>query len=246
MQQVDYGIDKPERVRALGMVGLVIMATGVGQFIALTGAVQAWPEMILSISLWIGILLFIGAAVMLWSSKSGKTSLAKSMMEDVKWTGAEKVLDVGCGRGLLTIMAARKVPDGSVTGIDVWSQEQLSENSLFGAEENARIERMNHLISFADGDAVSLEFSKNSFDKVISSLVIHGIAKRPDRDKAVEEMIRVLKPGGELAILDILHTREYEKVMVAKGMKNIRRSPMKFLYCMPTRYIIAEKATSGR
>lgn len=246
MQQVDYGIDKPERVRALGMVGFIIMATGVAQFIALTGSVQTWPEMILSICLWLGVLLFIGAGVMLWSSKSGKTSLAKAMVEEVKWTGSEQVLDVGCGRGLLTVMAARKVPDGNVTGVDVWSQEQLSENSLGNAEENARIERMNHLISFVDGDAVNLEFSKNSFDKVISSLALHGIAKRSERNKAVEEMIRVLKPGGELAILDILHTREYEQIMLAKGMKNLRRSPMKFLYCMPTRYIIAEKASSSR
>jgi arsenite methyltransferase len=246
MQQVDYGIDRPERVRALGMVGLVVMATGVASFIALAGSVTAWPELILSVCLWVGILLFIGAGVMLWSSKSGKFGLAHAMIEDLHWDGSEKVLDVGCGRGLLTIMAARKLPVGDVVGIDVWSQEHLSENSIQAAEENARIERMNQRVSFEDGDAINLGFSQNSFDKVISSLALHGIAKRPDRNKAVEEMIRVLKPGGELAILDILHTREYEKVMLAKGMKNLRRSPMKFLYCLPTRYIIAEKALPVR
>jgi SAM-dependent methyltransferase len=242
MQQVDYGIDKPERVRALGMVGLVIMATGVAQFIGLAGSVEVWPEMILSICLWIGILLFITAGVMLWSSKAGKFGLAHAMVEDLNWTGHEKVLDVGCGRGMLTILAARKVPVGDVVGVDTWSQEHLSENSMQGAEENARIERMNQRVTFEESEATSLGFSQNSFDKVVSSLAVHRIKKRSDRDKAVEEMIRVLRPGGELAILDILHTREYEKVMLQKGMKNLRRSPMKFLYCMPTRYIIAEKA----
>jgi SAM-dependent methyltransferase len=241
MKQVDYGIDKPERVRAFGMVGAILMSTGVAQFIALRGSVEVWPEMILSICLWIAILFFVVAGVMLWSSKTGKFGAAWQMIEALNWSGREKVLDVGCGRGLLTIMAARKLPIGEVTGIDIWSQEQLTDNFKEGAYENAMLERVTERIHFEDGDATKLEFSPNSFDKVISSLALHSIAKRSDRDKAIAEMIRVLKPGGEIAILDILHTGEYAQVLKAKGMLQIRRSPMKFLYCLPTRYVLAEK-----
>jgi ubiquinone/menaquinone biosynthesis C-methylase UbiE len=241
MKQVDYGIDKPERVRALGMVGLVLVATGIAQFVALRNSVKGWPELILSVCLWIAILLFIGAGVMLWSSKSGKRKLAAMMVDKMHWKGSESVLDVGCGRGLLTVLAGAKIPQGKILGIDTWSQDDLSENFIDAAYENARLEGMQDRANFEDGDAVKLQYGNSCFDKVVSSLAIHGIRKREDRDRAVAEMIRVLRPGGELAILDILHTREYERVMREKGMQKIQRSPMKFLYCMPTRYIIAEK-----
>ncbi|MDX2267188.1 MAG: class I SAM-dependent methyltransferase [Bryobacter sp.] len=241
MKQVDYGIDQPDRVRSLGMVGLVLMGTGVGQFIALQNSLVGWPEIILSICLWLAILLFVGAGVMLWSSKVGKYGMAFSMIQDLQWNGSERVLDVGTGRGLVAVMAARKAPFGNVVGIDTWSQEHLSENSMEGAQENATLERVSDRVQFEEGEAMCLNFSQNSFDVVVSSLALHTIRKRSDRTKAVEEMIRVLRPGGQLAIMDILHTREYEEVFRKKEMKNIRRSPMKLLYCLPTRFVIAEK-----
>ena len=152
MKTADYGIDKPERVRALAMVGLVLIGTGLSQFIALQASVEIWPELILSICLWIGVLLLIVAGVMLWSSKTGKFGLAWKMLEDMRWRGREKVLDVGCGRGLLTILAARKAPLGEILGIDIWSQEQLSENTREAAQENAEAERVTDRVRFEDGD----------------------------------------------------------------------------------------------
>ncbi len=238
---VDYGIDKPERVRALAMVGLVLIFTGLSQFMALQGAVEDWPELILSICLWLGVLLLIASGIMLWSSKSGKFTLATRMMEELKWRGREKVLDVGCGRGLLSIIAARKAPYGEVLGIDVWNQEQLSENTKETAYANAATERVSNLVRFEDGDVTSLRFAPNSFDKIVSSLTMHAIGSRDVRNKAIVNLVKYLRPGGEIAILDILHSREYEKIFKQQGLKNIRHSPMKFLYCMPTRYVIAEK-----
>ncbi len=246
MKTVEYGIDKPERVRAFAMVGVMLIATGLSQFIALRGSVEIWPELILSICLWVGLLLILVAGIMLWSSRSGKYGLAWKMLEDMSWIGKEHVLDVGCGRGLLTILAARKVPIGTVTGIDIWSQEQLSDNTKEAAVENARLERVSERVKFEDGDVTKLGFSANNFDKIISSLCLHGIGSRLERNKAVVNLIRILKPGGEIAIMDILHTREYKIVFEKQGLKNIRRSPMKFLYCLPTRYVIGYKPVMDR
>lgn len=242
MKTADYGIDKPEKVRSLAMTGLVLIGTGLAQFIALQGSVEIWPELILSFCLWIGVILLIIAGVMLWSSKSGKFGLAASMVEDMKWRGRERVLDVGCGRGLLAIMAARKAPMGEVLGIDIWSQESLSQNTKEGAAENAEMERVGDRVRFEDGDVTDLKFGPACFDKIVSSFCLHAIGSRKERNRAVVRMIKLLKPGGEIAILDILHTKEYRAVFEENGLKNIRRSPMKFLYFLPTRFVIGEKS----
>lgn len=241
MKTADYGIDKPERVRALGMVGLVLIGTGLAQFIALQGDVEDWPELVLSVCLWLGVLCLVSAGIMLWSSKSGKYGLAWKMLEELKWRGREKVLDVGCGKGLVAILAARKAPFGDVIGMDVWSQEQLSDNTKEAAMENAVTERVSDRVRFEDGDVTALTYGPNAFDKIVSSLCLHAVGKRSVRNKAVVELIKRLRPGGEIAILDILHSREYEKIFREQGLKNIRHSKMAFLYCMPARYVIGEK-----
>lgn len=241
MTQIDYGIDKPERVRAFGMTGVVLIAAGLATFIALRQELDIWPELILQVCMWVGVILILISGIMLWSSKSGKFGLAWSMINDLNWLGRERVLDVGCGRGLLTVLAAKKVPIGEITGIDIWDQEQLSDNYRDAAIKNASLERVSERVQFEDVNVLELSYKSASFDKVISSLCLHGIASRKDRTKALEQMVRVLKPGGELAILDVLHTREYVDTLERMGFKNIRRSPMKFLYCLPTRYLIASK-----
>jgi 2-polyprenyl-3-methyl-5-hydroxy-6-metoxy-1,4-benzoquinol methylase len=245
MKIADYGIDKPERVRGLGMVGLVLIGTGLAAFIGLQGSVEDWPELILTICLWLGVLCWIGAGIMLWSSKSGKIILATRMVNELRWMGREKVLDVGCGRGLLTILCARKAPQGEIIGIDTWSSEHLTDNTIEGARENAATERVDHLVRFEDGDATDLRYGHNSFDKIVSSLCLHAIGSRPIRNKAVTHLVKMVRPGGEIAILDILHTREYMKIFQQQGLKNIRRSKMTMLYCLPTRYVIGEKKLAG-
>jgi len=241
MAYVDYGIDKPDRVRSFGMIGVVLISLGVSTFVALRDVEESWPLTILAVSLWVGVLLIVVAGILLWSSRSGKFGFAWHMVEQLNWTGHEKVLDVGCGRGLLSIIAARKVPLGNVVGIDVWSQEDLSGNTSEAARRNAQLEGVGDRVTFEDGDARKLNFQKACFDKVVSCLALHSIGSRKERNDAVKELIRVLKPGGQLAILDILHSGEYVNVMEAAGFRNVHRSKMKFLYCLPTRYIIGFK-----
>lgn len=245
MAQVDYGIDKPERVRSLAMTGVILIATGLAQFIALRQLEADWPVMVLSICLWVGLLLIAVAGIMVWSSRSGKYGMAWQMIEAMNWVGQERVLDVGCGRGLLTVIAAQKVPLGHVVGIDIWSQEELSENTMDAAARNAMLENVGGRVSFEDGDARKTNFQRGSFDKVISSLALHGIGSRTERNTAVKELLRVLKPGGEIAVMDVLHVGEYVSVMEAAGIKIAKQSSMKFLYCLPTRYVIGHKPLMG-
>ena len=98
----------------------------------------------------------------------------------------DRVLDVGCGTGVVSITAARL--GAHATGLD------LTPELLERARENARISEV--AIEFHEGDVESLPFGNESFDVVLSQFG-HMFAPRPE--VAVSEMLRVLKPNGAIA-----------------------------------------------
>jgi SAM-dependent methyltransferase len=111
----------------------------------------------------------------------------------------EAVLDVGCGAGVDTLIAAMMVgPHGRVVGID------LIPEMLARSTENLRKTSLNN-VSFQETSAEDLPFEDGSFDAVISNGVFNLI---PDKLKALEEIFRVLKPLGRLMIADQVLTVE--------------------------------------
>ncbi len=98
----------------------------------------------------------------------------------------QKVLDVACGTGVVTLTAART--GAAVQGID------LTPELIVHARENAAL--MGLTATFQEGDAEALPFPDASFDVVVSQFG-HMFAPRPD--VAIAQMLRVLKPGGTIA-----------------------------------------------
>jgi arsenite methyltransferase len=70
----------------------------------------------------------------------------------------------------------------------------------------------------------ALPFADNSFDLVVSSLAVHNISGRVGRAKAIEEAVRVLRPGGRLLIADIRATGHHQAQLAAIGMKDVTRT----------------------
>lgn len=98
----------------------------------------------------------------------------------------QRVLDVACGTGVLTrAAAARAGPKGSVTGLD------LSPRMLAVAES------LSPNLRWRQGSAEALPFPDASFDAVVSQF---GLMFVPDPSLALREMMRVLVPGGKLAV----------------------------------------------
>ncbi len=79
-----------------------------------------------------------------------------------------------------------------------------------------------------------MPFPDASFDVVISGLALHNIYKKDERDKALREVARVLKPGGHVAIVDIDHTNEYVRVLRENGVdaKRVVSGPLVTLLVM--------------
>lgn len=105
----------------------------------------------------------------------------------------ETVLDIGCGGGVDTFIAAMMVgPTGRAHGIDTVPE------MLKRAEENLRQTPL-HNVTFQDASAEALPFPDENFDVIISNGVFNLI---PDKGKASRDAFRVLKPKGRLMIAD--------------------------------------------
>jgi SAM-dependent methyltransferase len=122
------------------------------------------------------------------------------------------------------------------------SQPRVQAQGADAARANARAEGVADRIRIEDADARKLPYANESFDVVLSSLTVHNIEEHEERTQAIAEMVRVLKPGGRLALFDIRHTGEYARQLEQLGMNEVSLSPYSFLWCQPARSLTARKA----
>jgi SAM-dependent methyltransferase len=218
----DYGIDAPPVVGVLLLLSAA--AFTLAALLYLLPAPHPAGIPLLEIALVFGANCLANVLAMLWYSKAGKMRQRDRLLDLVPWRGDETVLDVGCGRGLVLIGAARRLTTGKAVGVDIWQRADLSGNRPEATLENARRAGVLERVEVQDGDARQLPFPDAAFDVVVSSLALHNIPSRPDREQAVREIARVLKPGGHVALLDIQHTRDYARVLEQCGLTGVRRA----------------------
>jgi SAM-dependent methyltransferase len=218
----DYGIDAPPVIRNLLLIGGAALAVAAGLYLFGVPHPADWP--LFETALILGLLCGVNAGVMLYYSKVAKLRTRERFLDLVPWRGDEAVLDVGCGRGLLLVGAARRLTTGKAVGIDLWQGADLSGNRPEATLENARREGVAGRVEVRDGDARSLPFPDASFDVVLSGLALHNIPDREGRRLAVREIARVLRPGGRVAIVDIQSTGDYARVLRECGLADVRRS----------------------
>jgi ubiquinone/menaquinone biosynthesis C-methylase UbiE len=106
----------------------------------------------------------------------------------------QRILEVGCGTGSLTVQIKRRFPDVEVVGLDP------DRKALARAKRKA--ERAAVSIAFDQGFADAMGYQSESFDHVFSCLMFHHL-EHDDKVKMLLEVRRVLKPGGRLELLDL-------------------------------------------
>ncbi|HEX3153598.1 MAG TPA: class I SAM-dependent methyltransferase [Candidatus Angelobacter sp.] len=233
----DYGIDAPGVVRNLLVIGVALIVSGIlfptihlGNVTVLWNLSAFWPG---------ASCLFTGLLMLLYA-KWGKFRHRDKMLNMLRWRGDERVLDVGTGRGLLLIGAARRLTTGIATGIDIWSTKDLSGNSLLRTQTNIDVEGVQDKVDLKSDDARKLSFPDASFDVILSNLCIHNIPGAKDRTQACREIARVLKPGGTALISDLANTGSYQKTFAACGLK-VSRTGFNFLTFPWLRVVRAER-----
>lgn len=128
---------------------------------------------------WIGGDNFVSSHHLQWVSEA--------LCEAMDLHAAELALDIACGNGNASLSAARR--GCRVTGID------LARRLLEQARERSKAEHVD--ANLVEGDAERLPFGEASFNVVLSTF---GVMFAPDNQQAVDELLRVLKPGGKIGL----------------------------------------------
>ena len=208
LRHPNYGIDAPGLVRMFLLCGeCATMAAVISA--GFLGAHAFWAGLSLAVSVIAALYLRGMGSFMMYESRIGKVRGRETMLDLVDWRGDEQVLDVGCGRGLLLVGAAKRLTTGTATGIDIWQAEDQSGNGPDAAVANAAVEGVGDRIAIKTGDMRELPFAAETFDVVMSHWVVHNLSLKPDRQLALAEMHRVLRPGGTLIVTDIDHRDAY-------------------------------------
>ncbi len=177
-----------------------------------------------------GLWLFLNAGNYVYTTRAGKFAVWAELLDWLDLKGDERLLDIGCGRGAVLLMAAQRLSRGRAVGVDVWSSTDQSGNAEQVTRQNAALEGVTERIELHTADMRRLPFDDGSFDVVVSSLAIHNVPGAGGRAKALREAARVLKKGGKLAIADIRHIRIYANELEACGLRITDRRSLGFRF----------------
>jgi SAM-dependent methyltransferase len=191
----NYGLDAPHVPVLLGLAGAALVLVGVVN-------VAVGP-------LGGGLVLLLSATSFVYTTRRGKFVAWHALLGGLQLRGDERILDMGCGRGGVLTMAAALLSSGRAVGVDVWRAADQSGNSEEATRSNVTLEGVEDRVELHTADMRQMPFEAESFDVVLSSLAIHNIKGAAGRSEAIDEAVRVMRPGARLVIADILATSSY-------------------------------------
>jgi len=202
-----YGIDAP-----YGPAFMAIVAAGEFTLAFVSGK---------RLPLLAGLFILAVLGFYLHGTLRGKFHLWAGLLDQLRLRGDERILDLGCGRGAVLLMAAQHLTTGRAVGVDLWRSMDQSGNSAAATQRNAVVEGVADRVELHTGDMMALPFEDASFDLVLSSLAVHNISGRAGREQAISEAVRVLRPGGRLMIVDVRGTRQHQSQLARIGMIDV-------------------------
>jgi SAM-dependent methyltransferase len=153
----------------------------------------------------LGMIIYFGSSHYVFSYNGGGLSgkILDMMLSYLQPDKKEKILDIGCGSGALTIKIAKKFPAAKITGIDYWGAEWDYKKDQ--CQKNAALEGVSGQVTFLQGSASNLPFEDESFDVVVSNFTFHEVKDTKNKHDVIKEALRVVKKGGVFVFHDIFY-----------------------------------------
>lgn len=204
--------------------GFAVLAVAGVTLLILVG-VSAGAVVLLSVGCGVLLLVLTVAALMLYSSRVGTARACARALDSVQLHGSETVLSLGRGSGMLLLAAAQRLHSGTAIGIDQWRSGPTRLHRLRRRVAPSIADRLGvcDRIQLLEADMSVLPFPDACFDTVLAYRALHHL--RPaDRGQAIGEAIRVLRPGGRLAVIDTAGTWTYLTAADHAGSPDAHRS----------------------
>lgn len=200
-----FGIDAPYVPAIFTITGVVLFSIGVLAHDA------PW--------LWcgLGILFLAQAALYLYATAWGEYVLWRQICRQTPCPDNAYILDVGSGRGMGIIMFLAEHPKARGVSIDLWQSRDLHGNDPELARRNADANGVRDRLYYLTEDMTDLPMPDGTFDVTMAYISIRTLAGKTQRVEAVREMFRVLRPGGEVRIVDVQHLRQYRDALIDCG-----------------------------
>jgi ubiquinone/menaquinone biosynthesis C-methylase UbiE len=151
--------------------------------------------------------------------------LKRRLIDQARIEAGHRVLDLGCGTATLTILIKQIKPDAIVVGLDG--------DPKILAIAGAKAAKASVDLTLDQGMAFDMPYPDQSFDRVVSSLVIHHLTTENKR-RAFKEVYRVLRPGGELHILDFGRPHNFYTSIVSPIIRRLEEAADNVQGLLPT------------
>jgi len=139
----------------------------------------------------------------------------RRLVEQAQIKGGHRVLDLGCGTATLTILIKQAHPESEVVGLD--GDLRVLEIAM------AKTTKAGVDITLDHGMASQLPYPDDSFDRVLSSLVLHHLTT-DNKHRALREAFRVLRSGGELHVADLGKPHNSSMYLVSLVMRRLEET----------------------
>ena len=225
--RASFGVDAPE-------VGAGLAAATVSGLVAATAVTPVRGRWWLRAFAWV---VAVSCAVTLLSylhgTLRGKFRIWEEELDRLALRGDETVVDLGCGRGLVLLAAAARLPRGRAIGVDVWRGVDQSGNGPEATRANADILGVADRVELHTADVRDLPLPDGCADVVVSSLVLHNLPDAQARSAALGEAVRLLRPGGRIVLLDIAHVARYAEILTKAGLLEVHHRNAGWRYFVP-------------